>query len=39
MTPVVIWSSTNDSYSAQVSKQNGSPAVGSCWNISARLEA
>ena len=39
MMPVVRWSSTHFSKSAQVSNANGSPAVGSCWNISARLEA
>ena len=39
ITPVVIWSCANDSNCPQVSNWNGSPAVGSCWNISARLEA
>jgi len=39
MTPVVSWSEANRSNSAQVSNWKGSPAVGSCWNISARLEA
>jgi hypothetical protein len=39
MTPVRISSSTNDSYSSQVWNWNGSPAVGSCWNIIARLLA
>ena len=39
MTPVRRWSSTNDSYSSQVSNWKGSPAVGSCWNIIARLLA
>ena len=39
MTPVVIWSSTKASNSAQFSNWNGSPAVGSCWNIIARLLA
>ena len=39
ITPVVSWSPANASNSAQVWNWNGSPAVGSCWNISARLEA
>ena len=39
ITPVVTWSPTYDSNSAHVVNWNGSPAVGSCWNISARLEA
>ena len=39
MIPVVVWSPMQVSNSAQVSKVNGRPAVGSCWNISARLEA
>ena len=39
MIPVVVWSAMHFSNSAHVSKVNGSPAVGSCWNISARLEA
>ena len=38
-TPVVSWSWANASYSAQVANWNGSPAVGSCWNIRARLDA
>ena len=39
ITPVVTRSSAYDSNSAQVANWNGSPAVGSCWNISARFEA
>jgi hypothetical protein len=39
MIPVVVWSSMHFSNSAHVSNANGNPAVGSCWNISARLEA
>ena len=39
ITPVVKWSSANASNSSQVWKWNGSPAVGSCWNISARFDA
>ncbi|SLB57171.1 Uncharacterised protein [Mycobacteroides abscessus subsp. abscessus] len=39
ITPVFIWSSMNDSYSAQFSNWYGRPAVGSCWNINARLDA
>ena len=39
ITPVVIRSWTYDSNSAQVGNWNGSPAVGSCWNISARFDA
>ena len=39
ITPVVSWSWAYDSNSDQCSNWNGSPAVGSCWNISARLEA
>ena len=39
ITPVVIWSPMQDSYSPHVSKVNGRPAVGSCWNIIARFEA
>ena len=37
--PVVVWSAMHFSNWAHVSKVKGSPAVGSCWNISARLEA
>ena len=39
ITPVVSWSPTYASNSAHVANWNGSPAVGSCWNISARLDA
>ncbi len=39
MIPVVVWSAMQLSNSSHVSKANGRPAVGSCWNISARLEA
>ena len=39
ITPVVSWSEAKRSNSAQVSNAKGSPAVGSCWNIKARLEA
>ena len=39
MTPVRRFAATNSSYSAQLSNWNGSPAVGSCWNIIARLLA
>ena len=38
-TPVVSSSPTNASNSDHVVNWNGSPAVGSCWNISARFEA
>ena len=39
MTPVVAWSAMQCSNSSHVSNVNGSPAVGSCWNICERLEA
>jgi hypothetical protein len=39
MTPVVIWSPMQASNSDHSRNWNGSPAVGSCWNIRARLEA
>ena len=39
ITPVTVSSWTNASNSDQRSNWNGRPAVGSCWNISARLEA
>jgi hypothetical protein len=39
MMPVVVWSAMHFSNSDHVSKANGSPAVGSCWNIRARLDA
>ena len=39
ITPVVTWSPTYASNSDQRVNWNGSPAVGSCWNISARFEA
>ena len=39
MTPVVVWSAMHASNSAHLWNWNGSPAVGSCWNICDRLEA
>ena len=39
MIPVFFWSWTKPSNSAHFWNWNGSPAVGSCWNIIARLLA
>ena len=39
MTPVPTMSAMYDSNSDQFSSGQGSPAVGSCWNTSERLEA
>ena len=39
ITPVVFWSSTKRSNCDHRSNWKGSPAVGSCWNSSARFEA
>ncbi len=39
MMPVFFWSWTKRSKCDQRWKWNGSPAVGSCWNSSARLLA
>ena len=39
ITPVWKASATYCSYSSQVWNWKGSPAVGSCWNIIARLLA
>ncbi len=39
MTPVTSMSSTYSSNSPHAPNWNGRPAVGSCWNICARLLA
>ncbi len=39
MTPVCSMSATYPSSSSHVANWNGSPAVGSCWNMSARFDA